>query len=52
MKAATIIVRGIERNAEAVFVGNDAILMDKLHRLSPRFAAGASAKRMGGLLPS
>jgi short-subunit dehydrogenase len=51
-KAATIIVRGIERNAHTVFVGKDAMLMDKLHRLSPNFAARAIAKKMSGLLTS
>jgi NADP-dependent 3-hydroxy acid dehydrogenase YdfG len=52
MKAAKIIVRGIEQNAHTVFVGRDAMLMDKLHRLSPNFAARVIAKKMGGLLTS
>jgi NADP-dependent 3-hydroxy acid dehydrogenase YdfG len=47
-KAAMIIVRGMERNAHRVFVGKDAVLMDKLHRLSPGFAARAIAKKMSG----
>ncbi len=51
-KAAQIIVRGIERNAPAVFVGKDSMLMDKLHRLSPNLAARAIAKKMSGLLAS
>jgi short-subunit dehydrogenase len=51
-KAATVIVRGLERNALSVFVGNDAVLMDKLHRLNPNFAASAIAKKMRGLLTS
>jgi hypothetical protein len=52
MKAAKIIVRGIEQNAHTVFVGRDAMLMDKLHRLSPNFAARVIAKKMGGRLTS
>lgn len=50
--AAQVIVRGIERNARHVLVGKDAILMEKLHRLNPDFAARAIAKKMGGLLTS
>ena len=49
-KAAEIIVRGIERNAPTVFVGRDSMLMDKLYRLSPQFAARAIAKKMAGPL--
>ena len=40
-EAARIIVRGIERNAYHVFVGKDAMLMDKFYRLSPARAARA-----------
>jgi hypothetical protein len=51
-EAARIIVRGIERNAYHVFVGKDAMLMDKFYRLSPAHAARAIAKRMNSLLPN
>jgi short-subunit dehydrogenase len=49
-KAAQIIIRGIERNAPSVFAGRDSMLMDKLYRLFPHFAAHAIAKKMAGLL--
>jgi NAD(P)-dependent dehydrogenase (short-subunit alcohol dehydrogenase family) len=49
--AAEIIVNGIERNAYQIFVGKDAVLMDKLYRLNPKFAAGMIAGKMGALLP-
>ena len=42
---------GIEQDAYHVFVGRDAVLLDKLYRLSPAFAARAIAKKMGELLP-
>lgn len=48
--AAEIIVRGIERNAPRIFVGRDAMFMDKLVRLTPGFAARAIGKKMSGLL--
>lgn len=51
-KAAQIIVRGIERDAFQVFVGRDAMLMDKLYRLNSAFAARAIAKKMDALLPA
>jgi short-subunit dehydrogenase len=50
-KAARIIVNGIERNAYHVFVGKDAALMDKVCRLSPRYAARLIANKMRALLP-
>jgi NAD(P)-dependent dehydrogenase (short-subunit alcohol dehydrogenase family) len=49
-RAAQIIVNGIERNARHLFVGKDAMLMDKLYRLSPDFAARTIAKKMRTLL--
>lgn len=49
-RAAQTIVLGMERNAPSVFVGRDSMLMDKLHRLNPNFAARAIAKKMAGLL--
>jgi NAD(P)-dependent dehydrogenase (short-subunit alcohol dehydrogenase family) len=51
-KAAQIIVRGIERDAFQVFVGKDAMLMDKLYRLNPAFAGRTIAKKMNALLPA
>jgi len=50
-KAAAIIIRGIEDDAFHVFVGKDAVLMDKFYRLSPAFAARTIAKKMRALLP-
>ena len=50
-KAAEIIVRGIENNAYHVFVGKDAMLMDKFYRLSPATAARMIARKMSALLP-
>jgi NADP-dependent 3-hydroxy acid dehydrogenase YdfG len=49
-KAAKIIVNGIERDAFHVFVGRDSILMDKLYRLNPAFAARIIAEKMSALL--
>jgi short-subunit dehydrogenase len=51
-KAAQLILRGIERDAYHVFVGKDATLMDKLHRVSPAFAARTIANQMRALLPA
>ena len=50
-KAAEIIVRGIERDAYHIFVGNDAAFMDRFYRLSPALAARTIAKKMRALLP-
>jgi len=49
--AAEIIVHGIERDAASIFVGRDAVFMDKLARLAPCFAARAIGKKMSALLP-
>lgn len=49
--AAEIIVRGIERGADRIFVGRDAAFMDKLYRLSPSYAARVIANKMRALLP-
>lgn len=51
-EAAAIIVRGMERNADRIFVGSDVKLMDKLYRLNPTFAARMIAKKMSSLLQS
>jgi len=51
MKAAQMIVRGIERDAYHVFVGKDATLMDKLTRLSPAYAGRTIAHKIRALLP-
>ncbi len=50
-KAAEIIVNGIERNAQRIFVGKDSTLLDKFYRLSPALATRAIAKQMQALLP-
>ncbi len=49
-RAAELIIRGMERNARAVFVGRDSTTMNWLHRLNPGFAARMIAKKMSGLL--
>lgn len=49
-KAAEIIVAAMERNAYNVFVGRDAGMMDKLYRISPKFAVRTIARNMKGLL--
>jgi len=49
-RAAEIIVQGIERDAYHVFVGKDALIMDKLQRLSPTYAARLIANKMRSLL--
>ena len=51
-EAASIIIRGIERDLFHIFVGKDAAFVDKLYRLSPSFAARTIAKKMASLLPS
>ena len=50
--AAEIIVRGIEGNSQRILVGIDSVVMDKLYRLSPVYAARAIANRMRALLPA
>lgn len=49
--AAKIIIRGIESDRYHIFVGKDALVMDKLYRLSPAYAARMIAKKMSALLP-
>ena len=49
-KAAEIIVAAMERNAYNVFVGRDSAMMDKLYRMSPKFAVRSMARNMRGLL--
>lgn len=46
VKAAEIIVSGIERNKTRIFVGKDASLMDKLYRFSPSLASNMIAKKL------
>ena len=50
-EAAAIIVRGIERDTQRIFVGKDSAMMDKLYRLNPGYAARAIANKMRTLLP-
>ncbi len=49
-EAARLIVRGIEKNALRVYIGNDAKLMNWLYRLNPTFATNFIAKQMQNLL--
>jgi len=51
-KAAEIIVRAMERDAQRVFVGRDSAVMNILHRLNPSFAARMIANKMKTALPS
>lgn len=51
-KAAEIIVRAMERDAQHVFVGRDSAVMNILHRLNPSFAARMIANKMKSALPS
>jgi len=51
-KAAEIIVRAMERDAQRVFVGRDSAVMNILHRLNPSFAARMIANKMKRALPS
>lgn len=50
VEAARVIVSAIEKNHFRATIGADASAMDRLARLSPRFATTLIAKRMGGLL--
>ncbi len=51
-RAAQIIIDGIERNRFRILVGSDAVLMDRLCRLSPERAARLIYRRMRALLPA
>ncbi len=51
-KAAEVVVRGMERDADHVFVGRDSAVMSIFHRLSPSFAARMIANKMKGMLPN
>ena len=51
-KAAEIIVRAMERDAQRVFVGRDSAVMNILHRLNPSFAARMIANKMKSALPN
>jgi short-subunit dehydrogenase len=50
VKAAQMIVDGMEKNKERVFVGNDSLMMDILYRLNPVGAANMINKQMKSLL--
>jgi NAD(P)-dependent dehydrogenase (short-subunit alcohol dehydrogenase family) len=49
-RAADDILDGMERDAYRVLIGNDAKMMDRMYRLSPRRAAGLIATKMKQLL--
>lgn len=49
--AAAKIVRGIEKDSRRVFVGLDALLLDKLNRLTPASAAKLIWSQMRDVLP-
>lgn len=50
-EASRIMLDGIERNADRVFVGKDARAMDILYRLNPKKAADFIYSKMRELLP-
>lgn len=50
VKAAEIMVRGIEKNKTRIFVGKDSRMLDLFYRLSPSFATNLVAKQMKSLL--
>lgn len=50
VKAAEIIVNGILKNKNRIFVGGDAKFMDLLYRIAPTYATNFIAKKMKGLL--
>ncbi|MFA5444423.1 MAG: SDR family NAD(P)-dependent oxidoreductase [Bacteroidales bacterium] len=49
-KAADIIVEGMEKGKERIFVGKDSRMLNRLYRLSPGFASRLIAKNMKSLL--
>lgn len=49
-KAAEIIVNGILKNKNRIFVGGDAVFLDRLYRLAPTFATNFIAGKMKDLL--
>ena len=51
-KAATSIIRAMEKNKFRVTVGKDATILDILYRLNPRFATGFIGKMMKKTLSS
>ncbi|MBL8995093.1 MAG: SDR family NAD(P)-dependent oxidoreductase [Spirochaetia bacterium] len=50
VKAAEMIVEGMEKNRYRILVGSDAAFMDFIYRLNPRRAAEFIAKQMKSLL--
>jgi len=51
VKAAEIIIDGMQKNRYRVLVGSDASFMDFIYRLSPERAANYIYKQMKSLLP-
>ena len=50
-KAADMIIDGMEKKEERIFVGKDSRMLNLLYRLSPGFASHLVAKKMKSLLP-
>jgi short-subunit dehydrogenase len=50
-KAAAIMIEGIERNRQRIFVGKDSRIMDYMYRLNPDWAMRFIAKKMKDHLP-
>ncbi len=49
-KAADMIIDGMEKKEERIFVGKDSRMLNRLYRLSPGFASRLIAKNMKSLL--
>jgi short-subunit dehydrogenase len=49
-KVAEAIVKGMERNAYHIFIGNDSKWMNTLYRINPEFAANMIQRKMRDLL--
>ena len=49
--AAEIIIKAIEQNKSRVFVGSDSKIMDKIYRISPKFATNLIARQMKSHIP-
>lgn len=50
-KAASLIIRGTEKEKARIYVGKDSKMMNLLYRLSPSFATSMISKQMQKLLP-
>ena len=49
-EADTIMLKGIEQHKLHILVGKDAKMLNKLYRLSPKFAIQTIVKKMKGMM--